>query len=231
MERKGPFICFEGIDGSGKGTQAGLMVQALSQRGLTVASFAFPRYKTPMGRAIAACLRGAHGNFVEWSPRLAAPPFALDRFEARGEMLEALRSGMAICDRYVHSNVAHQAAKLQGGERVEMIEWIEKLELKTLALPKPDLVIWLDMPVTQAVALVEKKADRDHLVGLKRDQHESAISYQQEVAAVYRQLAERSGWLTVRCSPTSTPRMPGQIHDEIMEKLKSRLPELFRTAA
>lgn len=214
------FIVFEGVDGSGKGTQAELLMRALVAIKRPATPFAFPRYETPTGQVVAACLRGAHGNFLDWPAQLAALPFALDRFEARNELIQALQSGVVVCDRYVHSNVAHQAAKVHGVERNVTINWIEAFEHQTLALPRPDLVIWLDMPVARAFELAGKRA--------VRDQHEGNPNYQREVATVYRQLAERASWLTVKCSPTSIPRKPEQIHDEIVEKLKQRFPQLFR---
>ncbi len=232
MDQQGrwPLIVFEGIDGSGKGTQAKLLVEALQLSEMPVTLFTFPRYETPTGKIVATCLRGEHGNFVEWPPKLAALPFAVDRLEAQAELREALWSGAVVCDRYVHSNVAHQGAKCCGEERRAIIDWIEQFEFNVLVLPRPDFVLWLDMPVRQATELVGAKMERTQLEGLKRDQHEANQSYQQEVATVYAELAIRPEWRIVRCSPTSTPRTPEQIQAEIVEKLGQRFPQLFQSA-
>ena len=109
----GMLVVLEGIDGSGKGTQARLLVDALARRGFTARLFSFPCYdETFFGREVGRYLNGAFGDLHSVPPEFAALLYAGDRLEKRDELLVALRDAdVVVCDRYVPSNFAHQAAR------------------------------------------------------------------------------------------------------------------------
>jgi len=111
--KRGALIAIEGIDGTGKGTQAQMLVQALEARGRSVELFSFPAYqRTLAGSLIGAYLDGRMGPPRQIDSRLTAVLYALDRFELKGAIEGALaRGAVALCDRYVGSNLAHQAAR------------------------------------------------------------------------------------------------------------------------
>jgi len=198
---KGKLIVLEGGDGSGKATQARLLKNNLESCGV-VSAFEFPRYKqSTFGELIGKSLAGEFGDFLHLSPYLASLPYVLDRARAKYLLLESLKDGNVVCDRYTPSNLAFQAAKLPKKEREKFINFIEKAEYEELGLPAPDLVIYLEVPVEVSANLILKKQQRSYLsVNRKKDQHEKDVGYQKEVVGVYHQLAKkRKNWHIVKC--------------------------------
>src|SRR5581483_5753601 len=152
----GVLLAIEGIDGSGKGTQAARLAERAADRGHSVASFSFPMYDgNPFSSAVADYLNGEFGSAEEVHPELAAMLYAGDRFHARPRLVEAVAThDLVVCDRYVGSNAAHQGAKLRGAARARLLDWLEEVEYGEFALPRADLVVLLDAPVALARKLV-----------------------------------------------------------------------------
>lgn len=184
------FVAIEGIDGSGKGTQAARLRETLVAQGHDVGLLSFPRYDaTKFGRAIGEFLNGRFGSLDEVHPQLVALLFAGDRFESRPLLESELECrDVVICDRYVASNVAHQAAKLTGTERAELIGWIESIEFGVYALPRPDLTLLLDLPATTAQRLIATKSARTY-TDRAADLQEADADYLERVRQVYLALA------------------------------------------
>jgi dTMP kinase len=184
-------IVIEGIDGSGKGTQSRRLVESLQAEGRTAALFGFPRYtETFFGARIGEFLNGRYGALDAVHPLLASLLFAGDRFESRGRLETLLNShDVVVLDRYVASNIAHQAAKLDGSDRTTLIEQITRLEFELYKLPRPDRVILLDLPAEQARELIARKARRDYTAA-EVDLQEADTDYQRRVRDLYRTLAE-----------------------------------------
>jgi dTMP kinase len=186
----GLLVAIEGIDGTGKGTQARRLVDALTSAGRRTKLIGFPRYgETSFGRRIGEYLNGQYGSLDAVHPLLAALLYAGDRFESR----DLLRQSIAECDvvvldRYVASNIAHQAAKRTGVERDELRAFIEQLEFETYQLPRADLVILLDLPAAHARGLIAKKAQRDY-TDRAADLQEEDAAYLETVRQMYLQLA------------------------------------------
>ncbi len=219
---KNKLIVLEGGDGSGKATQGKLLLEYLKKNG-TVSYFDFPQYgKTVFGDLTGRCLSGDFGDFVHMSPYLSSLPYMLDRACAKDAIISALEKGNVVCNRYTTSNIGFQAAKLEGKEREELIRFLEKGEYEELGLPKPDVVMYLDVPREVASALVLKKEKRDYLgEGGVKDQYEKDIPYQEKVAEVYRSLSEeRENWHIVSCSENGTIFSPETIREKIAEILK-----------
>lgn len=219
-------IAIEGIDGSGKGTQATRLCETLRHQGLRVGLLSFPRYEaTRFGRAIADFLNGRFGTLQTVHPQLAALLFAGDRFESRSLIETTLaENDVVICDRYVASNVAHQAAKLPESQRSELMAWIESIEFDVYALPRPDLTLLLDLPATLAQELVARKAAR-HYTEKAADLHEADTGYLQQVRNVYRQLAAGNAtWRTTEICGESGIRSITEIATEIAGLVGDALP-------
>ncbi|RMG41030.1 MAG: dTMP kinase [Planctomycetota bacterium] len=218
------FVAFEGIDGSGKGTQARMLAERLQAVGTTCQVIAFPRYgETRFGRAISDYLNGAYGDLHSVHPVLASVLYAGDRFESR-ELLQsaAARNAVVILDRFTASNVAHQAAKLPEPERPAFIQWITGIEHDVFGMPHPDVTVLLDIEPELAQRRVSGKAPRGY-THATHDLHESDRAYLAEVRRVYLQLAEREpNWYVVAATDgEGRPRSPDQIAARIWDILVS----------
>ena len=192
-------VAIEGIDGSGKGTQAQRLASVLERSGLRVRLLSFPRYRdTAFGRRVGEFLNGKFGALNQVHPLLVSLLFAGDRFESMPLLLEAITTNdVVILDRYVASNVAHQAAKVDGEERRELRAWIEQLEYGLYALPRPDLVILFDLPADQAQELIARKQQRSY-TDRAADLQEADGPYLERVRQVYLQLAaDDPAWRTI----------------------------------
>ncbi len=213
----------EGADGSGKGTQTRLLAKSLEEYG-PVVQFEFPRYKnSAFGNLIKRCLGGEFGNFLELSPYLSSLPYILDRVRAKYLLLESLKDGHVICDRYTPSNIAYQSAKLSSGERKEFIEFIESGEYEELGLPAPDLVIYLSVPVETSAQLIKERRAKGKAEVVK-DIHESNLEYQRKVADVYRYLSkERSNWKIVDCVKGGKLLPREDVHQKVVKIVKEHL--------
>ena len=210
-------LAIEGIDGSGKGTQATRLAETARGRGHSVAVFSFPTYDgNPFSRAIGDYLNGEFGGVDEVHPELAAMLYAADRFHARGDLLAALEErDLVVCDRYVGSNAAHQGAKLTGTAREHLLDWLEEVEYGELALPRPSLVVLLDAPVALARRLVGLKTARAYTT-LEADIHEADAGHSGATRDLYLDLARRHGWLVVATEgDDGEPRDVARVGDEI----------------
>lgn len=194
-------IAIEGIDGSGKGTQAGLLTQRLTDLGHRTVSLQFPRYSaTSFGEAIGDFLNGRFGSLDQVHPQLAAVLYAGDRFESLGVLNEAIdASDIVVLDRFTASNFAHQAAKLQGPDREQLIRWIDNIEHQVFGLPRPHLNVLLDISPGWSRELVSRKDERDY-TSEEADIQESDGSYLEQVRQCYREIAaSHDNWATVEC--------------------------------
>jgi len=194
-------IAIEGIDGSGKGTQSGLLTQRLRDLGYRTSSIQFPRYSaTTFGEAIGDFLNGRFGSLDEVHPQLAAVLYAGDRFESLNVLKDAMSSSdVVILDRFTASNFAHQAAKLQGEERAKLINWIDDVEHRVFGLPRPDLNVLLDISSTWSRELVSRKDARDY-TSEEADIQENDRPYLERVRHCYREIATtRQNWAVVEC--------------------------------
>jgi dTMP kinase len=216
-------IAIEGIDGSGKGTQAARLCQRFLDSGTTVELLSFPRYSaTRFGKVIGEFLNGRFGSLSEVHPLLASLLYAGDRFESQGVLRAALQAhDVVVLDRYVASNIAHQGAKLQGAEREELKAWVEAVEFEIFGLPKPDLTILLDLPAARAQELIAKKSARSY-TEKKADLQEADGAYLAQVREVYRQLAvDQPHWKIVPCLEGETLRSIEDIGAEVFEIVQS----------
>ena len=224
-------IAIEGIDGSGKGTQANLLVEKLHSVGRTAAIVSFPRYgKTPSSDLIARYLNGKLGPLEAVSPYQAAAIFALDRLESRPH-LEALLDEyeIVVADRYVGSNMAYQAVRVPEIDRERFLTWINWLEYDVNHLPKPSVTCYLDVPPTAAVQHVAKKAARAY-TSASHDLHEKDLGFQGRVQFGYRYLAE-SGLLGADCHAVvcadadGIVSPPATVHNLLWDKVLPYLNE------
>ena len=213
----------EGLDGAGKSTQVRRPKQYLEERLGALEYIHFPRYDAPVyGELISTFLRGGFGTLDAVHPRLVALLYAEDRHGAAPQMRESLRAGRTLLlDRYVYSNIAYQCAKLDRTEdREELREWIINTEFGAFDLPRPDLNLFLDVPigfVEQKLSAQRQGSDRNYLDG-GRDIHEADIRFQMRVREVYlRQCEVDPRFQRIDCSAPDGSMLPP---DDIFVKIK-----------
>ena len=201
-EFMGKLIVIEGIDGSGKNTQAKLLLSRLEQEGYKVGALSFPDYESFFGKEVARYLNGEFGDVKDVHPKLISMLYAGDRYLSKPKILETLKScNYLILDRYVSSNVGHQASKIDDlDERNAMIQWILELEYGQYALPKPDATIFLDVPPSFSDELVLKKAARSY-TDKKKDLHEGDKQHLLQAYNTYTSLARsQADWHLLDCT-------------------------------
>ena len=218
MTIPGKLIAVEGIDGSGKQTQVRLLAHAFAARGQQVFTTGFPQYDSWFGKMVGQFLNGDFGPLESVDPHFTALLYAGDRFERKQPILSALERGeVVIADRYVASNLAHQAARVAPEERTRFRAWIEHLEYGIYGLPREDLVLYLRVPPRTAQTLVAKKATRSY-TDSGHDLQEADLRHLGAAADIYDQLAGGPNWRTVECFdvPRRSMRPPEDIAAEIL---------------
>lgn len=169
---KGTLIVLEGIDGSGKETQSALLEKKLRQEKREVMHVSFPDYDSPSSSLVKMYLKGDFGRDPsDVNPYAASLFYAVDRFASYRMKWKSFyeKGGIIIADRYTTSNMVHQMTKYEDAEkREEFLSWLEKTEYEELELPRPDLVILLDIPLSVSEGLVKKKSPSGRIHGYPR---------------------------------------------------------------
>jgi len=223
--KKGRFIVVDGGDGSGKTTQAKLLIDYFKKIKIPVQHFDFPQYYNSFhGKTVARFLRGEFGNIDQVSPYLASLAYALDRASVKKEMDKILNTGTYIvANRYATSNMAHQGAKFKDeGQREDYLRWVYELEYKVHKIPQEDIVIYLYVPWEIGLKLTTKKGEREYLKG-KEDIHEKDLLFRKASEEMYLKLAKRyKHWVKIDCVQDNRLLTPEEIHEKIIRVLKSK---------
>ena len=224
---KGKFIVLDGNDGSGKATQTRLLADYLTTQGVHHEKFDFPPYdKNFFGALIGECLAGKHGDFVHLDPKIASTLYACDRGESAPLVRSALEEGkVVIADRYTSSNQIHQGGKIKREtERKEFLLWLEKMEYDVIGIPRPDAVIYLDVPVEVSLELLtNKRAQKNaQLGGAELDTVEEDRHYLENSHETARWLAEHEhNWHFVICMGKNGLRTREDIHAEVVKIIEA----------
>lgn len=197
---KGTLIVLEGIDGSGKETQASLLEKKLKEKGREVMHVSFPDYKSPSSALVKMYLNGDFGkNPEDVNPYAASLFYAVDRFASYRMKWKDFyqKGGIIIADRYTTSNMVHQMTKYEDKKaRKDFLSWLEKTEYEELELPVPDLVILLDIPLRVSENLVKERARQ----GGSMDIHEQHLDYLRKCHDAYQELVNLYGWKRIPCT-------------------------------
>ena len=142
----GQLIIFEGLDGSGKGTQTKLTAQRLQQQGYDLRQITFPDYESESSALVRMYLSGAFGDKPDDVNAYAASSFyAVDRYASYktgwGEFYR--EGGLVLSDRYTTSNAVHQCSKLPPMHWDGFLNWLFDFEYKKFGIPAPDAVVYL----------------------------------------------------------------------------------------
>jgi dTMP kinase len=221
-QHKGKLIVIDGGDGSGKATQAKLLIDYLKKKKFKVKSVDFPQYYSSFsGKTVAMFLRGEFGELNAVSPYLASMPYALDRASVKEEMEEFLnKGGIIIANRYATSNMAHQSAKFASAdERKKYLDWVYELEYKVLKIPKEDIVVYLYVPWKIGYELTKNKGDRAYLKGQSHDIAEADLKHREDAEKMYLQLAKEKGWIQINCTENDKLLSIEEIHRKLLSHL------------
>jgi dTMP kinase len=220
----------EGLDGAGKSTQVRLLQDYLTDKGIPYQHVHFPRLgEEPHGALVAEFLRGEFGPIGDVHPKLVALLFAGDRQDFAPVIRQWLAAGyLVIADRYVHSNIAFQCAKLQDQQaKAQLKQWILDLEYACYQIPQPDLSIFLDVPPGLTIGALANDTSRDsreYLDGAE-DIHESDSDFQSRVYYEYLDLVRRDErFFAAPCVDASGARMtPEAIHNGLLPLIRRDL--------
>ena len=213
-------IVIEGLDGSGKATQAKRLTEALVEKGIPVREVSFPDYGSDSSALVRMYLSGQFGTDPQDVNAYAASSFfAVDRFASyKKDWCRDYARGVVIADRYTTSNAVHQCSKLPKEQWEDFLNWLFDFEYKKLGIPAPDRVIYLnvDPAVSQALMTARYRGDEN-----KKDIHERDIAYLRHSREAAAYCAEKLGWETVDCCRDGQMRSIEDIHKDVMKQLEN----------
>lgn len=216
-------IIIEGLDGSGKSTQTQLLEDALKKDNIEYRKIKLPDYDSPSSTLVKMYLGGEFGKSVDSVNAYAASAFyATDRYSSY--MLDwkkdYLSGKVIIADRYATSNSIYQMEKLPLEQWDSYLEWSADFEYEKLGIPKPDLVIFLDMPIEVSQKLMTSRYGGDEN---KKDVHEANVEFLKKCRKAALYTAEKQGWTVIQCSDGEKPFSIEEIHEQIINKVKEEL--------
>ena len=226
MVKLGKLIVIDGTDGSGKTTQANLLMNRLKKDGRKVKFIHFPRYEDNFfGKFIAHCLSEQYYNWVNIHPKIASVIYAADRWESKEKIQDWLKKGyVVVMDRYISSNQIHQGGKIANEKKREaFLEWLSEMEYNVFKIPAPDLTVYLSLPIEIVLKLIK---DRDYkgaraYLGSKKDVHEKDKNFLKNSIKSAVWLADtQKNWLKIECMDKKDLRSFTDIHNEIYEKVR-----------
>ena len=197
--KKGKIIVIEGLDGSSKATQADKLCEYLSASGKSFTRLSYPKYDSPSSALVKMYLSGELSQSAAGvNPYAAAAFYAVDRCAdyLKSWKDEYESGGLFVSDRYSTSNAVYQTSKLPRDEWDAFINWLDDFEHDKLGVPRPDIVIYLDMDVDVSQKLLSKRYAGDDS---KKDIHEANVEFLKQCRETALFAAEKLGWKVIRC--------------------------------
>jgi len=213
---KGKLIVIEGLDGSGKSTQETLLKDKLSDMGIKVNFIKLPNYDDPACELVKMYLGGRFGKKAgDVNAYAASSFFAVDRYVSYNCYWknEYLNGEIFLADRYTTSNAYHQLTKTDKKDWDSYLEWLEDFEYGKMGIPKPDAVIYLDMPIEVSQKLMTGRYNGDES---KKDIHEKDIEYLNSCREAADYACSKLGWHRIKCSSNDEPLPIEKISEEIL---------------
>lgn len=217
---KGKIIVLDGLDGCGKSTQLEQLQQVLRANGRIVKPISFPMYDKPSATLVKMYLRGDFSDTPDGVNAYAASSFyAVDRYaNYQLDWAQNYQQGeWILASRYTTSNAIHQMSKLPETQWDSYLAWLEDYEYQKLGLPRPDLVLFLSMPMSLSQKLLAKRYDGD---ASKKDIHEADLTYLAQCAHAAQYAGEKMGWRFVACNDGDQLRSVQAICDELYQRIQ-----------
>ncbi|MBO5873211.1 MAG: deoxynucleoside kinase [Clostridia bacterium] len=219
----GKLIVIEGLDGSGKSTQLELLTKGLKNSGIDCRMVSFPNYEDDSSALVRMYLSGQFGNKPDDVNAFAASCFyACDRYASFKKDWGKYYNdgGIIVSGRYTTSNAVHQCSKLDESEWESFLSWLYEFEYERLGIPKPDKVIFLDMPIEVSQKLLDKRYGVD---GGHKDIHEKDVAYLEKCRKAAYFTADYSGWTKIFCAKDGEPRTIEDIAQDVINTVKEIL--------
>lgn len=213
----------EGLDGSGKSTQTALLEDYLKSRDVNYKKIKLPDYESKSSTLVNMYLGGEFGSDANAvNPYAAGAFYAVDRFASfMLRWKNDYENGILIlADRYATSNSIYQMEKLDKSQWDEYLDWSADFEYNKIGIPKPDLVIYLDMPIEISQKLMTKRYDGNED---KKDVHEANVEFLQKCRTSALYAAKKQGWKVVECSDGVNPLSIEEIHRRIKQIVDEEL--------
>lgn len=217
-------IVFEGTDGSGKQTQSTKLVEYLKAHGKKVVLQSFPNYESPSSTLVKLYLNGDFGDDVNCLDAYQTSTlFAVDRLYTMKKLLKTLSDDtVLILDRYVESNMIHQASKIDDKqERDKFLNWVYDFEFNVLKLPKPTKTIFLDMPFECSIKL--KKERNLNKSGTEKDIQELDENHLKRAYNSAKYVSKKYNWIEIRCEKNGQIKTIEQIGEDVLKALNLKI--------
>lgn len=214
----GKIIVIEGTDSSGKQTQSEILFEKLKEKEIKVRKISFPNYDSPACEPVKMYLAGEFGvEPTKINPYPISTMYAIDRYASYKKDWEDFykNGGILVTDRYTTSNMVHQASKIEDREeKLEYLKWLEEFEYEKIGIPKPDLVIFLNMPIEVATKLMAERKNK--ITGdSKKDIHESDYKYLKKSHENACEISKIEGWSEIKCTDGERIKSIEEISSEI----------------
>ena len=216
---RGALIVIEGLDGSGKATQANRLLEALAAQGKPVRKVSFPNYTSDASAPIRMYLAGEFGKDPSAVNAYAASTFfAVDRYASfKKDWADFYENGgIIIADRYTTSNAVHQCSKLPKEQWDGYLSWLFDFEYRLMGIPAPDRVIYLQVDPTVSQKLMTGRYQGDES---KKDIHESNLDYLARSRKAADYCAEKLEWTVIACDADGEMRTIEDIHKDVLASI------------
>ena len=219
----GKLIVLEGLDGSGKSTQLELLEEALKGEKVSFETVSFPAYELDSCAPVKMYLAGEFGINPDDVNAFAASTFyAVDRYASYkknwGRFYE--NDGLILAGRYTTSNAIHQTSKLERKKWEDYLNWLFDFEYNKFEIPKPDLVIYLNVPIDASQKLLTGRYDGNEE---KKDIHEKNTDYLNRCRIAAQFVAQKFGWTIVECYKNGEMRSREDLANEILNIVKESI--------
>ena len=220
----GKLIVIEGTDSSGKETQTKKLFERLLNEKYNVKKISFPNYDSPACEPVKMYLEGKFGeDAMKVNPYPVSMMYAIDRYASYKMDWEKFyqEDGIIVTDRYVTSNMVHQASKIiDETEKNVYLNWLDELEYDKMDIPRPDLVIFLNMPTEMALKLMEERNNK--ITGEQRkDIHERDAAYLEKSHANACNIAKKYDWKEIKCTDGDRLKTIDEIGEEVYKLVRN----------
>ena len=212
IKNKGKLFVIEGLDGCGKSTQLEMLK---SKTDNNTRFISFPNYDSASGEIIKDYLSG---RFAEENGKAGAYTassfYAVDRYISyKTDWEKDYQAGKTIiAARYTSSNAIYQMTKLDRAQWDEYLSWLEDYEYEKFGIPRPDKVVFLDMPIEVSQKLLSSRYGGNED---KKDIHERNVDFLKACREAALYTAKKKGWFILPCSDGKNPFTPERINEQL----------------